>query len=191
MNFYVDSLRDLPVNRVDYFVHVIGLTDSSHLRRVNENLDSLNRLFGPDVGLVSGPAALSEEVFQFLSRTLWPHLPSLKDLLSCTTCLLISEGHLAQTRKKTYLIPVSTLDDSESSHELMTTLMSMVASALRAHTLDFLVGALGAQELRLACADSGFFVCALRHPEKLYELMPALAGQGASLNARIARCMAR
>lgn len=189
MQFLVDSLRDLPpLARVSYFVHVIDLTGGSHLRWINENIGFLDLMFGPEVGVVSGPATLSEELFQFLSCSVRPQISSLSALLRSTTCLLISEGHLSQIRKRTYLIPVSTLDNCESSLELMSTLISMIASALRARTLDFLVATLGVQPLRLASNDCGFYVCTLRHPDKLYELMPGLADQGASLDAHVALC---
>jgi len=103
MQFHAKSLSDLPVDGVEYYVHVIDLSDGPHLQWVNQNLATLDLPFGPETGLVSGPVDLSEEVFRLLSRSLWPHLPHLEDLLRCTTCLVISEGHLAHTRNKTYL----------------------------------------------------------------------------------------
>jgi len=185
MGFHVSTLHNLPIGGIHHFVHVLDMSGGAHARWINENLHRLAASFGRDAGLVTGPRDLSEELYQFLSRNLPSDFGAVEGVLHSATCLIVSEGHLAHTQRPVYLIPVATPDESESAHELITTLINMIASALRENKLQEVVGSLGAHKFDLTAVGSGFFVCNLRRLNKVLELKPNVAGLGINLNAAI------
>lgn len=185
MGFHVSSLHNLPVGSIQYFVHVLDMSGGAHERWVSENLHTLAASLGRDGGLVTGPRNLSEELYQFLSDNLSSGFGEVESLLHSVTCLVVSEGHLAHTQKPVYLIPVATSEECDGAHELITTLITMIAKALRSNQLQELVGSLGAHRLELTATGGGFFVCNLRRLNKVLELKPNVAGVGLNLNAVI------
>ncbi|MDQ0080992.1 hypothetical protein J2W35_001329 [Variovorax boronicumulans] len=185
MGFHVSTLHNLPVGSIQYFIHVVDMSGGEHGRWINENLHALAASLGRDAGLVTGPRNLSYELHQFLSRNLSSGFGAVEGLLHSATCLLISEGHLAHTQKPVHLIPIATPQVSESAHELIATLIGMIANALRTGQLQDLVISLGAHEFQLSSAGGGFVVCTLRRLNKVLELKPNVAGLGLNLNGTI------
>lgn len=185
MGFHVTTLHNLPVGGIDYFVHVFDLSNGAHAKWINANLSTLAVSFGRNAGLVTGPGDLSHELYSFLSRTLVSDFAAVERLLCSTTCLLISEGHLAHTKRPIYLIPIATPDESPGAQELIAALIQSVATALQAGGLRKLVEEMGAIELELREADGGLLVCTLRRLNKVVELKPNVAGMGVNLNAMI------
>lgn len=185
MGFHVSTLHNLPIGHIDYFVHVFDMTDGVHARWVNENLYTLASSFGRNAGLVTGPRDLSEELYRFLSKNLAYGFGAVEGILHSTTCLVISEGHLANTEQPIYLIPIATPEATEDVRELIITLLEMIAESLRNSQLKQLVSSLGAQELKLSSTHGGFWVCNLRRLNNILELKPNVAGLGVNLNAII------
>jgi hypothetical protein len=185
MGFHVSTLHNLPVGSLQYFVHVLDMSGGAHDRWIKENLHTLAASLGREGGLVTGPRDLSEELYQFLSGNLSSGFGAVEGLLHSATCLIVSEGHLTLTQKPVYLIPVATPEESESAHELITTLINMIANALRENRLQELVSSLGAHRFELKTVGGGFLVCNLRRLNKVLELKPNVAGLGVNLNAAI------
>lgn len=185
MGFHVSTLHNLPIGYIEYFVHVLDMSDGAHARWVNENLYALASSFGRNAGLVTGPRDLSEELYRFLSKNLASGFGAVEGILYSTTCLVISEGHLANTDKPVYLIPIATPEATEGARELIITLPDMIAESLRNSQLKQLVSSLGAQELELSSTGGGFWVCNLRRLNNMLELKPNVAGLGVNLNALI------
>lgn len=134
---------------------------------------------------MTGPRDLSEELYRFLSHNLASGFGAVEGVLHATTCLVISEGHLAKTDRPVYLIPIATPGATEEARELIVTLLGMIAESLRNNQLKQLVSSLGAQELELSSAGGGFWVCNLRRLNNMLELKPNVAGLGVNLNAVI------
>ena len=185
MGFHVSTLHNLPIGHIEYFVHVLDMSDGAHSRWINENLHALASSFGRNAGLVTGPRDLSEELYRFLSQNLASGFGAVEGVLHATTCLVISEGHLANTDRPVYLIPIATPGATEEARELIVTLLGMIAESLRNSQLEKLVSSLGAQELELSSAGGGFWVCNLRRLNNMLELKPNVAGLGVNLNAII------
>ena len=186
MGFHVSTLHNLPVGDIKYFVHVVDMSSSGvHSVWITEDLHTLAASLGRDAGLVTGPGGFSEELYQFLSRNLSSDFGAVESLLHSATCLLISEGHLVHTQNTVYLIPVATQEENESVRNLIATLISEIAGALRENKLQEVVSALGAQELQLRSVGGGFLVCNLRRLNEVLELKPNVSGIGVNLNAAI------
>ncbi len=185
MGFHVSTLHNLPVGGIRYFVHVLDMSRGAHSRWITENLHTLAASLGRDAGLVTGPADLTRELYQFLSHNLACDLGAVERVLHSVTCLVISEGHLAQTQKPVYLIPIAIPEESALVHELITALIKMIANALRTNQLQELVTSLGAHKFEPTAVGGGFFVCNLRRLNKVLELKPNVAGLGVNLNAAI------
>ncbi|ROZ72084.1 hypothetical protein [Ramlibacter sp. WS9] len=185
MGFHVSTLHNLPTGGIEYFVHVLDMSSGVHARWIGDNLQSLAASFGKNAGLVTGPRDLSEELYQFLSRNLAGGLGAIEGILHSTTCLVISEGNLAHTQQPVYLVPLATSEASESAHDLIQTLLRMIAGALGAGKLQELVRSLGAHELQLSATGRGLFVVNLRRLNRVIELKPNVAGLGLNLNAVI------
>lgn len=185
MGFHVTTLHNLPVGSIDHFVHVFDLSKGMHAKWINANLSKLAAEFGRNAGLVTGPGDLSQELYNFLARSLKSDFPAVEKLLCSTTCLLISEGHLAHTKRPIYLIPIATPIESPDAQELISALIDSVATSLREDRLQELVSDLGASKLELKEAGGGFVVCTLRYVNKVVDLKPNVAGLGVNLNAMI------
>ena len=185
MGFHVSTLHNLPVGGIQYFIHVLDMSGGEHAQWINENLHRLAATLGRDSGLVSGPADLSEELYQFLMRNLPDHFGTIEGLLHSSTCLLISEGHLAHTQKPVFLMPIAMPAASDEARELISALIAMIAAAIRSNTLQDLVQTLGAHKFELATVGGGFFVCNLRRLNKVLELKPNISGLGVNLNGAI------
>lgn len=185
MGFHVSTLHNLPIGHIEYFVHVLDMSGGAHSCRVNENLHALASSFGRNAGLVTGPRDLSEELYRFLSQNLACGFGAVEGVLLATTCLVISEGHSANTDKPVYLVPIATPGATEEAQELIVTLLGMITESLRNNQLKQLASSLGAQELELSSAGGGFWVCNLRRLNNMLELKPNVAGLGLNLNAII------
>lgn len=188
MGFHVSTLHNLPINGIEHFVHVLDISSGAHAQWIGENFQPLAASFGKNAGLVTGPMDFSQELYTFLSRSLGAEFAGVERLLHSATCLVISEGHLAHTRRPVYLIPVATTDASESANELISTLIRMIASAIQAGQLQEFVGSLGASKLELE-TTGGFFICNLRRLNTVLELKPNVAGLGLNLNAVIEKLL--
>lgn len=189
MGFHVSTLHNLPVGRIRYFVHVIDISSGLHSHWIDENLSFLADSLGPDAGLVTGPANVSSEIYEFLSHNLASRFCEIESLLHSTTCLLVSEGHLTTTESKIYLIPISTNDESEDAKEFVQTILNSLAEALKRNELQQFLSKLGAQELELQNHRENFFVCTLRCLNEIVVLKPNIAGLGLDLNAAIERLL--
>lgn len=185
MGFHVSTLHNLPVGGIEYFVHVVDISGGAHAKWIGENLHALAASFGKNAGLVTGPRDLSEELYRFLSRNLAKEFGVVEGILHSATCLVISEGHLAHTKHPVYLVPLATPEESESAHELIQTLLGMIAGALRTGQLGEVVRSLGAHELQLTAAGGGFLIVNLRRLNSVLELKPNVAGLGLNLNVLI------
>lgn len=185
MGFHVSTLHNLPAGSIQYFVHVLDMSGGVHDRWIKENLHTLAASFGREGGLVTGPRDLSQELYGFLSKNLSSDFGAVEGLLHSVTCLVISEGHLALTQQPVYLIPIATPDESESAYEFISTLINMIADALREGRIEELVSSLGAQRFELKNVGGGFLVCNLRRLNNILELKPNIAGLGVNLNAII------
>lgn len=188
MGFHVSTLHNLPINGIVHFVHVLDISSGAHAQWISENLQPLAASFGKNAGLVTGPMDFSQELYKFLFRNLGKDFSLVEGLLHSATCLVISEGHLAHTRKPVYLIPVATPDASESTNELISTLIRMIASAIENGQLQEFVKSLGASKLELE-KTGGFFICNLRRLNTVLELKPNVAGLGFNLNALIEKLL--
>ena len=125
MGFHVSTLHNLPIGQIEYFVHVLDISGGTHSRWITENLHTLASSFGRNAGLVTGPQDLSHELYLFLSKNLPSNFGAIEDILHSTTCLVISEGHLVNTNKSVYLIPIATSDNNEEAHELIISLLNL------------------------------------------------------------------
>ena len=86
-------------------------------------------------------------------------------------------------------MPLSTPEEDEAAHELITVLLNTIADALRENRLHELVSALGAKKFELKAAGGGVLVCNLRRLNKVLELKLNVIGLGVNLNAVIERLL--
>ena len=185
MGFHVSSLHNLPTGNIEYFVHVLDISGGIHSGWINENLHTLALSFGRNTGLVTGPLDLSQELYFFLSKNLSSNFGAIEEILHATTCLVISEGHLANTNKSVYLIPIATREANENSRDLIISLLNLIANSIRNNQLQQLITSLGSQELKLSKINGGFWVCNLRKLNNLLDLRPNIVGIGININAII------
>jgi hypothetical protein len=155
MGFHVSTLHNLPTGNIKHFVHVLDMTNGVHARWIAENLHTLARSFGPTAGLVTGTENLTVELCQFLTKNVAENLGAVESVLHSATCLVVSEGHLSTASKPVYLLPLSLPDESETAHELIATLLNMLAAAIKEDRLRSLASSLGAIELGLTKAGGG------------------------------------
>jgi hypothetical protein len=189
MGFHVSTLHNLPSGNIKHFVHVLDISRGAHGRWIAENLFSLAKDFGPNAGLVTGTADLSNELYKFLANNVTENFGAVEDLLHSATCLVISEGHLASTNNPVYLLPLSPPEESPAAQEMIQALLSMLASAIKDGRVDDLLKSLGACQLSLSSAGGGLIVCTLREANRVLELKPNIAGLGLNLNALIERIL--
>jgi hypothetical protein len=189
MGFHVSTLHNLPSGHIKHFVHVLDMSQGAHGRWIADNLLSLAKEFGPNAGLVTGTADLSNELYKFLANNVAESFGAVENLLHSATCLVVSEGHLASTNSPVYLLPLSPPEESPAAQEMIQVLISMLAAAIKDERLDELLNSLGARQLSLTSAGGGFIVCTLREANKVLELKPNIAGLGVNLNALIERIL--
>lgn len=189
MGFHVSTLHNLPTSHIRHFVHVLDMTNGVHARWIAENLHVLAEGFGPSAGLVSGTENLTDELYQFLMKNVSENFGAVESVLHSATSLVISEGHLSTTNKPVYLLPLSPPEESEAAHEMITTLLNMLAISIREDRVREFVVKLGAIELGLTKAGGGFVVCTLREMNKMLELKPNVAGLGVNLNAIVEKLL--
>ena len=189
MGFHVSTLHNLPTGNIKHFVHVLDMTNGVHARWIAENLHALAKGFGPTAGLVTGTDNLTHELYQFLMKNVAENFGAIESVLHSATCLVISEGHLSRTDRPVYLLPVSLPEESEAAHEMITTLLNMLAASIKEGQVRSLVTSLGAIELGLTKAGGGLVVCTLREINKMLELKPNVAGLGINLNAIVEKLL--
>jgi hypothetical protein len=190
MGFHVSSLASLPVGTIEYFVHVVDATRGRDGDWIATNLNKLAGDFGANAGLVVGPENLSQELYTFLSKNIKKDFAPLEKMLQETTCLLISEGHLATTNRPVYLLPIATTSRNDNDANQATgALINMIAKAISNDSLEKFIESLGAHKIELSSIDASMFVCTLRNLNDFLELKPNFYGLGANLNAIIERCL--
>lgn len=189
MGFHVSTLHNLPTGNIKQFVHVLDMTNGVHSRWIAENLHALAKGFGPTAGLVTGTENLTNELYQFLMKNVAESFGAIGSVLRSATCLVISEGHLSRTDKPVYLLPLAPPEGSEAAHEMITSLLNMLAASIMDDRVRSFVGSLGAIELGLTKAGGGLIVCTLREINKVLELKPNVAGLGLNLNVIIEKCL--
>lgn len=189
MGFHVSTLHSLPTGQIRHFVHVLDMTNGVHARWIAENLHVLAEGFGPSAGLVTGTENLTDELYQFLMKNVTENFGAVESVLHSATSLVISEGHLSRTNKPVYLLPLSPPEESEAAHEMITTLLKMLATSIKEDRVREFVVKLGAIELGLTKAGGGFIVCTLREMNKMLELKPNVSGLGVNLNAIVERLL--
>ena len=185
MSYYVSTLHNLPTGNLRFYIHVTDTTDGTHSKWITDNLHAIGQLFGPNAGLVTGPENLTTELHHMLKAHTADKFDLIDTILHRSTCLVISEGHLASTAKKVYLLPLAPPDSSTDTHEFMDTLLRMLANALQAGKHEELFSNLGATPVALTPASGGFIVCSLRNINQVLDLKPNLIGIGLNLNALI------
>ena len=189
MSYYVSTIHNLPVNNMRFFVHVFDTTNGTHTRWIMDNLQELGQVFGADAGLVTGPQELTKELRQFLSDNTTGNFDLIGAILAHSTCLIISEGHLASTTKNIYLLPLSPAEESAGNHAFIDVLLRMLSQAMQTGKLDELFSDLGAIPIGLNAVSGGFFVCSLRNLNQILELKPNLMGIGMNINALIEKLL--
>jgi hypothetical protein len=189
MGFHVSTLLNLPTGNISHFVHVLDMTGGVHARWIAENLQTLAADFGANAGLVTGTHDLSMELYEFLQKNAAGNFGPIESILTSTTCLVMSEGHLTKTNKPVYLLPLSTPEESEAAHEMITALLTMIAASIKADRLREFVTGLGAVEFGLTRAGGGIVVCTLRDVNKMLELKPNVSGVGLNVNAIVERLL--
>lgn len=189
MGFHVSTLHNLPSGGIRYFVHVLDNSGGTHAKWIEQNLHALAHGFGPNAGLVVGPEDLTTALYQFLERHVQGDFGAVEALLSRATCLVISEGHLAHTQRPVYLLPLALPESTNEAHNMIETLLKMLAEAIQANALEKMIVQLGATRLGLSTAGGGFIVCSLRHIGQTLELKPNMYGLGVNLNAVIEKLL--
>ncbi len=189
MGFHVSTLHNLPTGNIKHFVHVLDLTGGVHARWIAENLHTLAASFGPTAGLVTGTQNLTDELYQFLMKHVADDFGAVESVLHSTTCLVISEGHLSNTNKPVYLLPLSPPEATEAAHEMISALLSTLAASIKEGRLAEFVSDLGAVRLGLTKAGGGVVVCTLREMNRMLELKPNVAGLGLNLNAIVEKLL--
>ena len=178
MGFFVSTLNNLPAAKLRWFIYVIDVSGSgTHSRWINADLATLGASIGPDTGLVTGPGQLSQELFNFLQNSLEPEaFGHVERLLRETTCILLSEDRLIDTRRPVYLFPVATKDETDSSRDFVSTLIREIATRLNTCPPSEIVAQLGAcTPLQLKHTGSRMIVCTMRTLNEALILKPCTA----------------
>lgn len=189
MGFHVTTLHNLPMKGIQYFVHVLDVADGTHAKWINENLNALARAFGPDAGLVTGPQILNDQLYHFLRRNVADNFGAIEVILRRATCLIVSEGHLIHTQRPVFLLPLAFPESTNDAHEMIDTLLHMLADAMQNGTLEDLFAEFGAVKVGLTPVGGGLIVCTLRHLNSILELKPNLSGLGFNLNVLIEKAL--
>ena len=189
MGFHVSTLAHLPRGGIRYWIYVVDVSDRGvHSDWIKADLTKLGASVGSDVGLVTGPAELSQELFEYLHSSLASadDFCALEALLHGTTCLVVSEGHLHKTPSSVYLIPVAGRGHGEAEREFVTATLTTVSEDLAAgeRLQEAVVSQHGAREFRLKNRQARLLVC-LQWINRTIELKPKVAGVGINLNAVI------
>jgi hypothetical protein len=189
MGFQVSTVRYLPEEGIDFYVHVIDATRSMAGQLSGDKFREIGERFGRHAGLVTGPEDFRSEVLGFLDRNLKSgEFYHIRRLLEDTPCLLISEGHLAKTDKPICLVPV-VVPGMELNKEFLETLLNEIADAIQRGRLHEFLKSLGVSQYVLKASNGNFWVCMLRNLNKLIELKPGLAGVAININEMIERLL--
>lgn len=191
MGMYVSQLRSVPVGVYKYYVYLIDAsTSKTHAHEVDRFFDGFAKGSGAESVIVRGPQDLSWQLFQFLLDHVKGDFRLLENLFHETTCLLVSEGTVQETKKPIFVLPLRLAhNENPDEFDLSQAILISMLRAMAEERLAEFVQSLGAVQVELSEIKDGMLIATLRHANEILELKPNAAGLGLNLNAVIQKVL--
>ena len=189
MGMYVSELRSVPVGVFTYYLYLVDVSGHrEHSNAIAAALQDLAVKSGANALVVSGPANLSSELYQFLSANAKSDFGRLEQLLHNVSSLVVCEGALQTTKSQIFVIPLLAGEATgKSATAFLAELVGGLLASMQSSKVPEYCLSLGAETLDLVDLKGGLLVTTLRNANKFFELKPGVAGFGVNLNAVIER----
>src|SRR3954464_3957525 len=114
MGMYVSQLHTVPTKKYKYYVYMVdagwvrnNIDSITHTSVMEEVFDELRKKSTQSTLVISGPAELSEQIYEFFYQHAEKDFDKIEELFHKVSLLIISNGDLQNTTSQIYVVPLA------------------------------------------------------------------------------------